>query len=110
MTKPTLISIAAKQIQASAEMGIMKDKIHSISDKVDISEKKIDRILILLENDEKTNTKGIVQVSRQNTEDIQELKNFDRNWNTKLATAVGLLLFLSALSTIIINYEKIFTP
>lgn len=71
---PLIQEIADKQLKLSTEWSIMKNEWSDMRDKVEESDKKIDRILNILENDDSTGQKGLVHQVRENAIFINDSK------------------------------------
>jgi hypothetical protein len=73
---PLIQDLQERVIDLSAQWSIMKNEFEDMKKQQNSSALKIDRILQLLENDESTGSKGIVQQVRENSSYISDSKNY----------------------------------
>lgn len=74
MAKETIASLAKRQLQMASEWSAMKNQWDSMNKRVIRTERNVERILGHLENDDSTNSTGMVEQVRKNTMFRQDFK------------------------------------
>ena len=89
-----LKDLSAKYLKMAAEWSIMKNRADKAEDRAYRMDHKIDRILNILENDNTTGTRGLVEQVRENSKFVSGSKNHLKMIGIIAGTVGGFLMTL----------------
>jgi len=90
--KSNFEDIAKQQLIHGIQVSELKNKVGDLNKKMNFQNKKLDRVLLFLENDPSTGGKGYIQQTRENTKFINDFKS-------KWAVLIALVFVLTTIGS-----------